>query len=65
MSANTAPSVSPGLGAPVSRWFQLIVGVGCMVAASNIQYSWTLFVPEIQEAHGGPVPPSRRPSRSS
>jgi oxalate/formate antiporter len=23
-----------------------------MVAASNIQYSWTLFVPEIQQAHG-------------
>jgi oxalate/formate antiporter len=23
-----------------------------MVAASNIQYSWTQFVPEIQEAHG-------------
>ena len=23
-----------------------------MVAASNFQYSWTLFVPEIQQAHG-------------
>ena len=23
-----------------------------MVAASNIQYSWTLFVPEIQKTHG-------------
>lgn len=37
---------------PSSRWLQLIVGVACMVAASNIQYSWTLFVPEIQQAHG-------------
>ncbi|WP_072395849.1 oxalate/formate MFS antiporter [Hyphomicrobium sp. CS1GBMeth3] len=37
---------------PSSRWIQLIVGVACMVAASNIQYSWTLFVPEIQQAHG-------------
>ncbi len=27
-------------------------GVACMVAASNIQYSWTQFVPEIQKAHG-------------
>ncbi|HSK41257.1 MAG TPA: oxalate/formate MFS antiporter [Arenibaculum sp.] len=32
-----------------SRWFQLVVGIVCMVAAANIQYAWTLFVPEIQE----------------
>lgn len=36
----------------VSRWGQLVYGVACMVAASNIQYSWTQFVPEIQKAHG-------------
>ena len=35
-----------------SRWAQLAFGVACMVAASNIQYSWTQFVPEIQKAHG-------------
>ncbi|OYW59738.1 MAG: oxalate/formate MFS antiporter [Rhizobiales bacterium 17-65-6] len=35
-----------------NRWLQLIAGVVCMVAAANIQYSWTLFVPEIQNAHG-------------
>jgi oxalate/formate antiporter len=35
-----------------SRWGQLVFGVACMVAASNIQYSWTQFVPEIQKAHG-------------
>jgi len=29
-----------------------VYGVACMVAASNIQYSWTQFVPEIQKAHG-------------
>ena len=34
------------------RWFQLIVGVACMVAAANIQYAWTLFVPEIQRTFG-------------
>jgi OFA family oxalate/formate antiporter-like MFS transporter len=37
---------------PANRWVQLAVGVACMVAASNIQYAWTLFVPEIQQAHG-------------
>lgn len=37
---------------PTNRWIQLGVGVACMVAAANIQYSWTLFVPEIQETYG-------------
>lgn len=36
---------------PANRWLQLLAGVACMVAASNIQYSWTLFVPAIQETH--------------
>jgi MFS transporter, OFA family, oxalate/formate antiporter len=31
---------------------QLILGVICMVAAANIQYAWTLFVPEIQKTFG-------------
>ncbi|MGR3802319.1 oxalate/formate MFS antiporter [Marinibacterium profundimaris] len=46
-------SASEGLGpdVPVNRWLQLVAGVACMVAASNIQYSWTLFVPAIQETH--------------
>jgi len=35
-----------------TRWIQLIVGVVCMVATANIQYAWTLFVPEIQETYG-------------
>lgn len=35
-----------------TRWTQLIVGVICMVATANIQYAWTLFVPEIQETYG-------------
>ncbi len=38
--------------ASTNRWIQLVVGIGCMVAASNVQYSWTLFVPEIIEVHG-------------
>ncbi len=31
---------------------QLVFGVICMVAAANIQYAWTLFVPEIQKTFG-------------
>jgi OFA family oxalate/formate antiporter-like MFS transporter len=50
--ASTDSSTMTGPQAPVSRWLQLVAGVGCMVAASNIQYSWTIFVPEILEAHG-------------
>src|SRR5215216_607355 len=34
------------------RWLQLLLGVACMVAAANIQYAWTLFVPEIQKSFG-------------
>lgn len=34
------------------RWLQLAVGVICMVATANIQYAWTLFVPEIEETYG-------------
>jgi len=48
--------ISPALpGAKASadyRWMQLILGVICMVAAANIQYAWTLFVPEIQKTFG-------------
>ncbi|SFA90328.1 oxalate/formate antiporter [Poseidonocella pacifica] len=45
-----APVGEAGL-VPANRWLQLVAGVACMVAASNVQYSWTLFVPAIQEAH--------------
>ena len=34
------------------RWLQLAVGVVCMIATANIQYAWTLFVPEIQDTFG-------------
>ena len=49
---STARPSSAPLPADTSRWSQLVFGVACMVAASNIQYSWTQFVPEIQKAHG-------------
>jgi oxalate/formate antiporter len=45
-------TASPSGAQAESRWAQLVFGVACMVAASNIQYSWTQFVPEIQRAHG-------------
>ncbi|MGO4281347.1 oxalate/formate MFS antiporter [Cupriavidus sp. RAF20_2] len=37
-----------------TRWIQLAFGVVCMVATANIQYAWTLFVPEIQQTYGWP-----------
>lgn len=51
MSSNANAPGSVGQ-VEASRWGQLFFGVACMVAASNIQYSWTQFVPEIQKAHG-------------
>jgi MFS transporter, OFA family, oxalate/formate antiporter len=35
-----------------TRWLQIVVGVICMIATANIQYAWTLFVPEIQQTFG-------------
>lgn len=35
-----------------TRWIQLAVGVICMIATANVQYAWTLFVPEIQGTFG-------------
>src|SRR5690606_16851284 len=35
-----------------ARWLQLVVGIVCMIATANIQYAWTLFVPEIQGTFG-------------
>lgn len=34
------------------RWVQLVAAIVCMVAIANLQYAWTLFVPEIQKTHG-------------
>ncbi|CAO3422350.1 Oxalate/formate antiporter [Azospirillum doebereinerae] len=50
--SSTPPAAAKG--APMSdraRWMQIVVGIVCMVAAANIQYAWTLFVPEIQAQH--------------
>ena len=34
------------------RWFQLLVGIVCMVMIANLQYGWTLFVGPMNKAHG-------------
>ncbi|HEY1226422.1 MAG TPA: MFS transporter, partial [Ramlibacter sp.] len=54
---NTAPLPhGASNGQPVrwsdNRWLQLVVGIVCMIATANIQYAWTLFVPEIQKTFG-------------
>jgi oxalate/formate antiporter len=52
MSATTG-TTRPTEGVDTQRrWFQLVAGVICMMAVANIQYSWTLFVPEIVKAFG-------------
>jgi len=51
MSEKANPALRPNVS-EATRWLQLIVGVICMVATANIQYAWTLFVPEIQQTFG-------------
>ncbi|CAO3407222.1 Oxalate/formate antiporter [Azospirillum largimobile] len=49
---NSQPAAAQPPVSDAVRWTQIIVGIVCMVAAANIQYAWTLFVPEIQATHG-------------
>ncbi|MBV9018808.1 MAG: oxalate/formate MFS antiporter [Alphaproteobacteria bacterium] len=49
MSAPAISTVSP------RRWWQLVIGVICMVMIANLQYGWTLFVRPINQAHGWSV----------
>jgi len=49
---NAATQTLSGGKASSARWWQLVVGVICMIATANIQYAWTLFVPEIQGTFG-------------
>lgn len=51
MSEKANPALKPQVS-EATRWLQLVVGVVCMVATANIQYAWTLFVPEIQQTFG-------------
>jgi MFS transporter, OFA family, oxalate/formate antiporter len=53
MSANLAATPD---APPVNRWFQLVVGIICMVMIANLQYGWTYFVVPINEAHQWGIP---------
>ena len=53
MSVNQAAAQS---APPVNRWFQLIVGIICMVMIANLQYGWTYFVVPMNEAHNWGIP---------
>ena len=41
---------APTIGA--TRWFQLVIGILCMVMIANYQYGWTFFVPDIAKKFG-------------
>jgi OFA family oxalate/formate antiporter-like MFS transporter len=45
MSSSAIPAQTPSgaVANPANRWFQLAVGVICMMAVSSPQYVWTLF----------------------
>src|SRR5262249_16742809 len=47
-----SPALSSAQTSADYRWKQLVLGVICMVGAANIEYAWTLFVPEIQKTFG-------------
>ncbi len=34
------------------RWSQLWLGIVCMILTANLQYSWTIFVTPMHQAHG-------------
>lgn len=52
MASNMDVAAAPQAAAAVKgRWMQLVLGVICMMAAANIQYAWTLFVPKIAETY--------------
>ncbi len=52
MSATAGVEARTEFAAAQNRWVQLVTGVICMAAVANIQYSWTLFVPEIVKTFG-------------
>ena len=34
-----------------NRWWQLVLGIGCMCMVANLQYGWTLFVNPIGDKY--------------
>jgi len=43
-------------GPGLRRWWQLFLGVICMVMIANLQYGWTLFVNPIEDKHHWGLP---------
>ncbi|WP_336490164.1 oxalate/formate MFS antiporter [Methylobacterium nigriterrae] len=53
MAFPSAPTHAPGAASNSStRWIQLIAAIAAMVAIANLQYAWTLYVPEIEKVYG-------------
>src|SRR5690349_12776622 len=50
----TEPAGAAGPG--LRRWWQLFLGVVCMVMIANLQYGWTLFVNPIEDKHHWGIP---------
>ena len=54
MTTTTHAVHSASTSSAISRWWQLIFGIICMVMIANLQYGWTLFVNPIdQKYHWG------------
>lgn len=51
MSTIQATQQVHDLASPATRWGQLVFGIITMVMIASLQYSWTLFVNPIDEAH--------------
>ncbi len=50
--AVTASAPDRALASAMTRWWQLISCIICMVMIANLQYGWTLFVNPMNKAHG-------------
>jgi OFA family oxalate/formate antiporter-like MFS transporter len=50
--AISASTSDRALASDMTRWWQLISCIICMVMIANLQYGWTLFVNPMNKAHG-------------
>jgi oxalate/formate antiporter len=57
MNSETLPAALTGRHAPHSatRWWQLAVGIVCMMSISSTQYVWTLFTKPLASSLGVPL----------
>lgn len=52
MDSKTLTLQQPLVGAFSSRWYQLVIGLVCMMAISSPQYVWTLFTGPLTQKLG-------------